>query len=1026
MKLINFPRRLKYLLEDSRLQGPISAFAEQVGTILKNNELPFFPGYTDHGVEHIHQVLTTQVDLIPRDIWEPNTQKYGPRLLTDIDAVVMIGATLLHDIAMFLQPKGFFELIDKESKYKPLDWFDQDHYGHLADRPWHELWADYEREVRRFSDQQMEKILGEKMTMNPGYKLPRIGKPLNDHDKLIIGEFLRRHHARLAHEIAIYGFPGLTSDEFGVLATKTNPLTDYADLIGLVARSHWMSMRVCQQYLTESPKYTGAIRPMGAAVLYLMALLRVADYLQIDQTRAPAVLMQLKDPQSQVSVKEWRKHKTVRSIGPGRDPSSTSIIVDEKTDFELYLSIKQLLDGLQEEMDHSNSVLEENYGNRSDLGLHRLRLKTKRVQSNLYEMSFQKSLPYVPRPTGYSSDPRILSLLVEPLYGKYPNVGVRELIQNSVDAVRELKAWCDNHDEKMESLDLPKQDADVLIEFIKLDVDGKWILKVTDKGIGMTSNTIENYFLRAGASFRYSQEWSTEFLSDDGKSSIARAGKFGIGVFSIFLLGDRFEVNTRHVSGKDSEGVLFKAHRESNLIKIEKCNKTEIGTTIIVYLSEESVKSLELDSKEKSWNPNQRLDWYCWDWPVVNIRKYDRSLIAELPKDDLLPISNRDLPASWSRICLNDLNEVCWTLNRTDLVSCNGLRITNPEKTKTPKRKWFDNLNKSNTLYLEVPEVAVVDNSGLLPLTTQRYAVGDGPPFADELYKDVCLSFIAYALIDGPQSSKMATIVPSHPLLNTQSLKGLDDHSFGMLQKQYMKSNAWKNRWWFNSAGFCFSVNELFDLLNRKFIHSFAVVPRYKNPPSKDDLVIDLNGFLDADNALESVCVVDYSQHFSFEANFHVNWHGIRGNNFSVNDLPVIKRFNTYKSNSLSVMFDWLVVAFTKDLVKETDLSVSCLETNACYDLDNEEQKAVAAKLASAIQNEDTTVFSQPVDAVICAKTQPCGAKTQSSMLSNLWRKYLGHTLIPFDQSSRDALIQKACKHSQLRVHIEKWKKLRG
>ena len=35
---------------------------------------------------------------------------------------------------------------------------------------------------------------------------------------------------------------------------------------------------------------------MGTAVLYPMALLRVADYLQIDRQRAPAVLLQLRSP----------------------------------------------------------------------------------------------------------------------------------------------------------------------------------------------------------------------------------------------------------------------------------------------------------------------------------------------------------------------------------------------------------------------------------------------------------------------------------------------------------------------------------------------------------------------------------------------------------------------------------------------------------------------------------------------------------------------------------------------------------
>ena len=47
---------------------------------------------------------------------------------------------------------------------------------------------------------------------------------------LLIGEFVRRHHGRLAHEIALFGFPGLSSDEFPVLAKSISPLANLSGL----------------------------------------------------------------------------------------------------------------------------------------------------------------------------------------------------------------------------------------------------------------------------------------------------------------------------------------------------------------------------------------------------------------------------------------------------------------------------------------------------------------------------------------------------------------------------------------------------------------------------------------------------------------------------------------------------------------------------------------------------------------------------------------------------------------------------
>ncbi len=63
MSRINIPERLRFLLKGSEFEAPILAFAESVSTILYDNDLTFFPYYTDHGVNHVYQVLKTQVEL---------------------------------------------------------------------------------------------------------------------------------------------------------------------------------------------------------------------------------------------------------------------------------------------------------------------------------------------------------------------------------------------------------------------------------------------------------------------------------------------------------------------------------------------------------------------------------------------------------------------------------------------------------------------------------------------------------------------------------------------------------------------------------------------------------------------------------------------------------------------------------------------------------------------------------------------------------------------------------------------------
>ncbi len=760
MAKIEFPKPLKQLLEESELQAPIRSLADRAGEILADNKLPFFPDYTDHGTDHINSVLKSQVALIPKQVWEQSKEDSDPRLLCDADAAVIIGATILHDIAMQLRPDGFRELVSKGSRFQPLAWFQERHEGHAADRGWHELWEDYIREARRFSDRDLTNIIGEEAARFwKFHKLPDDAGQWERNHCLIIGEFIRRHHARLAHEVAIYGFPGLPvgsgENQFpGMGKEQGHPLMRLADLIGLTARSHGTSLRVCKSYLESSSQYPGTPRPMGTAVFYPMALLRVADYLQIDRQRAPAVLLQLRNPQSPISVQEWAKHRAVQNIGPATDPRGKMVTVSTDLSLPLYLQLRDLLVGLQAEMDHSTAVLDESYGTRTELGLNQLNLATRRVYSNLQSPAFRDSLPYVPDRTGFAADPNLLTLLVEPLYGKHPSVGVRELMQNAADAVCELEVWCESRGVSTKSLDLPEQDGDVLVEFIKRE-NGTWFLRVRDRGIGMTGDTIQNYFFRAGASFRRSPEWAKEFLDEQGKPRVIRAGQFGIGVFAVFLLGPSFRLWTRHSGADKAMGYTIEASANSQLIEIRRVDGLPIGTTVEVEMSSESAAALELDAELSSpiGGPDDNIDWFCWDWPEM-VKRVERGPIGKLLGQTYVsPLRKREIPSEWSVIHPEGFDAVYWTYGDSPPLSCNGLRVSQLRNYGFLDAEFY----WPTFTQLKRPSVAVLDSAANLPLTIQRYRLSQNTlPFIDALARDVTLSFIAHALVCGPSSRSEA------------------------------------------------------------------------------------------------------------------------------------------------------------------------------------------------------------------------------------------------------------------------------
>jgi hypothetical protein len=205
------------LAADAELDGAIRLSIGRFGTWLADRNLYFFPEYTDHGPKHVTEVIETAVELVSAG---------AP--ITATDAAVLLVACVLHDCAMHLTPDGFRTLLQPESGYHPVEEF--------GDKPWDALWHDFLSEARRFDEIRLRRLFGDTDPIQE----PAEGA-FNDRDRYLIGEFLRRHHPRLAHEIALYGVPGPDHERLGLVGLNH----DLADLAGLVARSHGMSLRAC-------------------------------------------------------------------------------------------------------------------------------------------------------------------------------------------------------------------------------------------------------------------------------------------------------------------------------------------------------------------------------------------------------------------------------------------------------------------------------------------------------------------------------------------------------------------------------------------------------------------------------------------------------------------------------------------------------------------------------------------------------------------------------------------------------------
>jgi hypothetical protein len=220
-RTIPIPSRLENILDqDETTSAKIKSSLAEYSSWLKESRLFFFPEYTDHGPKHIADVLDTSDGLITDD---------AIQLLSPADVGALVLAVLLHDVPMHLSKDGLLRLVLGKTSLNPIT--------ELGDAEWPVLWDPFRTEAIRFSPIENIRLFG---NPQPAHFPSITDWDWREKQVLLGGEFIRRNHSRLAHQIAIKGFPGAESEELQLTLEGFQ-----ADLVGLVARSHGMPLRPC-------------------------------------------------------------------------------------------------------------------------------------------------------------------------------------------------------------------------------------------------------------------------------------------------------------------------------------------------------------------------------------------------------------------------------------------------------------------------------------------------------------------------------------------------------------------------------------------------------------------------------------------------------------------------------------------------------------------------------------------------------------------------------------------------------------
>jgi len=377
---------------------------------------------------------------------------------------------------------------------------------------------------------------------------------------LVVSDYIRSTHAERAKQI-------IKNDWLGKIVYRDVDLTvEFAKICFSHNEDPLSVMELDHAYLCGPGIY---------ANLQLVAvLLRLSDLLDFDAKRTPATLFSHLHVRHPVSIAEWKKHRSVEAWNIGPDLIQFHAKCSHPA---IEVAVNAFCDIIDKELSSSNNIIASiNTSDSRFLGRNAIKVP---LRVNRTKIETQKDIDgepiYLYRETKFNlSKKQVIDLLMgTKLYGD-PEVALRELIQNSIDACLLRHAL----EEAWENSYVPS------INVKYYSQDGQDILEVIDNGVGMDQNIIDSYYSKVGSSFYKSAEFYG--LKSQTKANFNPTSRFGIGILSCFMIADTMVVDTRRVYGPhDSSNPLnLTIEGQDSIFWIRKGKRRIPGTTTKLFL----------------------------------------------------------------------------------------------------------------------------------------------------------------------------------------------------------------------------------------------------------------------------------------------------------------------------------------------------------------------------------------------------------------------------------------------------------
>jgi hypothetical protein len=424
-------------------------------------------------------------------------------------------------------------------------------------------------------------------------------------------------HAQQAAELPRAGWVSTGTNDHHYLIEDQELRETYGPTIGEVSHSHWWSVDgLFGKFNQPLGAATWCPSPWEVNKLKVACILRVADVAHLDDRRAPSFLRALRQPrQGSDEFWQFQEHILQPSRVDNRLRYSTKrpFKIAEAAAWWICFDSLQMVD---RELRQVDALLADNPPC-CDRFEARSVMKVEKPESLADLIKTEDWLPVDAKIRVSDVASLAMNIGGRQLYGDDRTVPLRELVQNAVDALRARHVLEDRQ----------KDWGQVRVTLGK-DVSGDW-LEVEDTGLGMSKDLLTGPLVDFGSSY-----WGTQLMRREHPGLLGKGfqsiGQYGIGFFSVFMVGDRVKVTTqRYDQGKEDtlvlqfgaglvlRPVLRKAQREEWLL--------EGGTRVRLWLKQApSRKGGLLDSRNIDGRSLETLCVHLFPALSVNLKVRDR------------------------------------------------------------------------------------------------------------------------------------------------------------------------------------------------------------------------------------------------------------------------------------------------------------------------------------------------------------------------------------------------------------------